>query len=80
MIKDDRSQKAVEIAEQYGFEVALRNAAADAADAAYAAAYAAAVAEKQNQQLTANICRQILTEQVFEKIKEYGFRKTKTTN
>ena len=51
-----------------------------AASAAYAASGADAAAGEQNQQLTANICRQLLTEQVFQKVKEYGFRKTKTTN
>jgi predicted alpha/beta hydrolase family esterase len=46
------------------------NAAAYAANANADATYAAADAKKENQMKTANICRKILTEEVFKKIKE----------
>ena len=116
LMKDERSRKAVEVAEKYGLgqceSKELQSAAAaaayaayaadaaadaDAVDAAVAAAAAAAaavaavaavdadaaaavaadadaaaaVARKTNQQQTSDICREILTNEVFKKVKEY---------
>ena len=123
LMKDERSRKAVEVAEQYGLGEANETelnaaasaayAAADAAaSAAYAAAYAAsaaayaasaaasaaaaaadsaayaaasaaasaaayaafvaasAAAMEKNQKITADICREILTIEVFSKVRE----------
>ena len=79
LIKDERSIKAVEVAEAFGRGNATREeldaaatdayaAATDAyaADAAYAYTYAASVAAKKANQLeTSRICREILTDEVL---------------
>lgn len=73
LMKDKRSREAVYVAFKYGRGKAtkdeLRTAAANAAAASNAAASAAA-AKKKNQLQTADICRKVLTESVFEKIWE----------
>jgi hypothetical protein len=78
LMKDERSKKAVQAAIDFGMmkidieELNTAAAAAAAADAASAATYAyAAAARKENRLKTANICREILAKEVFEKIREY---------
>lgn len=76
LMKDERSKKAVEIAIEYGKGKASReelNAAdayaADAVDAYAVDAYAADAvdtAKKENQKQTADICREILTNEIFK--------------
>jgi hypothetical protein len=51
-------------------DVASADSDAAASDAAYASAYAYA-ANAANYQATADICREVLTEEVFEKLKNY---------
>jgi hypothetical protein len=67
LMRDERSRKAVEVAEAYGCGKAtdeeLSAAAAAAADAAHAAH---AAARKKNRQATADICREILTDAVLK--------------
>ena len=63
----DAAYAAAAAAYDAAFAADAAYAAAFAADAAYAAAYAA---KKRNQLKTANICRKILTEKVFEIIKK----------
>ena len=74
LMKDQRSKDAVKAAIDYGenrindqeLKIAYAAAYAAAADAAAAAYYAAdAAARKNNQLLTANICRDILTKEVL---------------
>jgi hypothetical protein len=68
LMKDERSIKAVNAAIAYGKgeidDEELREAADFAADSAYAAADFAAAIRKQ----TADICREILTEEVFKNL------------
>ena len=72
LMQDERSIKAVDIAIAFGngliTRIELDAAAYAAADAAYAADAAAAYADakKENQLQTANICREVLTEEVFK--------------
>jgi hypothetical protein len=74
LMKDPISIHAVDTALRFGRGEATceeLNAASAAAYAASAAASAAAYAAKQKNQLqTAEICREILTEEVFKKLKE----------
>ena len=73
LMKDERSINAVEVAIRYGYSEATEEELTDAAAAVYAAAAAAAAAadaavyaadaadaKKENQLLTANICREIV--------------------
>ena len=69
LMKDERSINAVEVAIRYGYSEATEEELTDAAAAVYAAAAAAdaavyaadaADAKKENQLLTANICREIV--------------------
>lgn len=67
IMKDQRSKNAVYVAFLFGRGKATKNdlyAAAAAADAAYDAA------KKENQKKTSDICRKILTDEVFRIIKE----------
>ena len=76
LMTDERSRNAVRVAITYGRGDATDeelSAAADAADAASAAAYAAAhaaasAAYAANQQQTADICREVLTEEIMKLI------------
>lgn len=77
LMKDQRSKDAIKAALDFAdgkiSKRELDDAAADAAAAAVAAAYAAdaaAAAYKKNQKQTANICRKVLTDAVFAKVKE----------
>lgn len=74
LMKDERSVKAVDIAIAFGKGNATRqelDAAAAAADDAADAAAAAYAAKKENQMLTANICREVLGEILIEKCKNF---------
>jgi hypothetical protein len=72
LMNDERSKKAVQAAIDFGMmEIGIEEL-----NAAYAAAYAnaasyasyAAAARKENRLKIANICREILTQEVFEKV------------
>lgn len=71
LMEDQRSVNACEVALKYADGEATRqelNAAADAAYAAADAAYAADAAAAKNRKQTADICREVLTEEVFKAI------------
>lgn len=82
LMKDPRSTNALDVALRFANGEATREelnaaaadaayAAADAANAAYAAADAADArreSRQQNQKATADICREVLTDLVFEKL------------
>ncbi len=73
LMRDDRSKKAIKASLDYSEGKITMDELAAAAAPALAAAYAAAAAdaaERDNQKQTADICRYLLTDIVFEKIKE----------
>jgi len=69
LMKDDRSIAAVDAAIKYGNGEISENELNAAYAAAYAAA-AAAAAEKENQKLTADICRQYIGDEIIKKVNE----------
>ena len=77
LMTDERSKNAIDVAIKFGegnatieeLDAAAAYAyAADAADAAAAYAAAADAARKQNQQLTADICRQYIGQLIIDKV------------
>ena len=74
LMKDERSINAVKVAKRYGRHKATKaelkdaSAAADAASAYAASAAADAAAKKENQMLSADICRKYLTKDVLRLI------------
>jgi len=93
LMKDERSTKAIDVALLFGQGKATKEelkTAAAAADAAAAASYAAAAAadaadaaadaadaKTKNQLQTANICRTILTEEIYKALNYERKRRTK---
>ena len=67
LMRDDRSKNAIDVALKFGKGEATREELdAAAAYAAYAAYAAAADARIKNRLATANICREVLTEEIYK--------------